>query len=253
MSALSNSFSMIESICRSGPKGMSFTDVVRQTGVSKASAHRLLHELLSLGALEFDPEKKRYSGGLLLARLGGSIISNYDLRERARPALEQLHEHTGQVVTLGVLGDGTGVYIDKIESPDFGIRLHSEIGKTFPLHCTAMGKVLLAFSSPDILRRLGETTLKAYTTASITDLKALKENLATTRKLGYGTDHEEITRGLVCIAAPIFGPGDELVGAMSCTSPLHIAQSSQFDHIKAAVVASAQVASGSYPNPPLGE
>ncbi|MEM7277973.1 MAG: IclR family transcriptional regulator C-terminal domain-containing protein [Pseudomonadota bacterium] len=182
MSALSNSFSMIDVICRSGPKGLSFSDVVRQTGVSKASAHRLLRELVELNALEFNAEKKRYRGGLLLARLGGGVISNYDLREHARPALEALHERTAQVTTLGVLGDETGIYIDKIESTDFGIRLHSEIGKPFPLHCTAMGKVLLAYSGPEALKKLGRKKLKAYTQASITDVKKLRKHLSTAAK-----------------------------------------------------------------------
>jgi DNA-binding IclR family transcriptional regulator len=148
---------------------------VETTGLPKASTHRLLQELVELSALTLDEQTRRYRGGLLLARIGASVTANYDLRDAVRPFLTLLHDEFGYVATLGLLNDVTGTYIDKIEASGFGPRPHSEVGKSFPLHCTAI-------------------------------------------------DNEEITRGFVCIAAPVFGADGHVAGAMSCTLPSYVRQ-----------------------------
>jgi DNA-binding IclR family transcriptional regulator len=75
--------------------------------------------------LTLDPTTRCYRGGLSLARIGASVMPDYDLRTVARPFLHALHDEVGHVATLGVRNNDSGIYIDKIESKDFGIRLHS--------------------------------------------------------------------------------------------------------------------------------
>ena len=142
MSALGNGFRILEAISGDGD-GLTFSEVVDATNVPKATVHRLLRELVDLSALTYDESTRRYRGGLLLAGLGASVMRNYDVRRIVRPHLEALHELTGSVATLGIRDGEQGIYVDKIEPVGLVIRLHSEIGKSFPLHCTAMGKVLL--------------------------------------------------------------------------------------------------------------
>ena len=115
-----------------------------------------------------------------------------------------------------------GVFVDKIESKDFGIKLFSEIGKTFPLHCTGLGKTLLAFSSTDTVVKFLESPLEALTDKTITDPEVFKRELVLIRDRGYAIDSEEITRGIMCVAAPVFGFNEEMVGAISLTFPAYL-------------------------------
>jgi DNA-binding IclR family transcriptional regulator len=97
--------------------------------------------------------------------------------------------------------------------------LHSEIGKTFPQHCTGIGKVLLAHLDKSEFDSVLKGKLKPHTNRTITSKTVLQEELKEIRSRGYALDDEEITRGLICIAAPIFGPQGKIAGALSCTFP----------------------------------
>lgn len=219
MGALSHGFRIIDAVVAAGSDGLPFARIVEETGLPKASAHRLLRELVDLSALTFEPVSRRYRGGLRLARVGAHLVADYDLRKTVHPHLVALHEETGHVATLGILGDDSGIYIDKIEPRDFGIRLHSEVGKAFPLHCTAMGKVLLAGAAPALRRRLASRRLDAYTDNTIVDRRILRAELGQVAATGYALDREEITRGLMCVAAPVLDVRGGTVGAISCTFP----------------------------------
>jgi len=222
MSAIRKGFQIINAVTSAGSNGLPFSGIVKATGVPKASAHRLLQELVDLSVLTLDQLTRHYRGGLLLARVGATVIGNYDLRTAARPFLQALHNEFGHVATLGVRNNDAGIYIDKIEAKDFGIRLHSEIGKSFPLHCTAMGKVLLSHADAPTLRRLTNRKLEAYTENTIVDAKQLRKSLTQVAAQGFAIDDEEITRGLVCVAAPVFGVDGKIAGAMSCTFPSYL-------------------------------
>lgn len=224
MSALSKGFRIIDAVTTAGSSGLPFAGIVAVTGLPKASAHRLLKELVELSALTLDEQTRYYRGGLLLARIGASVTANYDLREAARPFLQQLHDDSGHVATLGILNDDSGVYIDKIESSSYGLRLHSEIGKSFPLHCTAMGKVLLTNAGTALIKRVTSRKLESFTPQTITDARQLRRELKQVRAQGYAIDNEEMTRGFICVAAPILGLDGNVAGAMSCTFPSYIQQ-----------------------------
>nr|XP_061803723.1 HTH-type transcriptional regulator XynR-like [Nerophis lumbriciformis] len=225
--------------------GAKFTEAVRGSGVAKSTAHRLLNELVGIGAVRFDANSKTYYGGLLLAQLGSAVAAEYDLRKVARPHLERLQKEIGHTVTLGIRDGDQGIYLDKVESKDFGIRLHSEIGKSFPLHCTGIGKVLMSATPAAELSTLLRGKLKALTARTITSKARLKKELAEIRRRGYAIDDEEITRGLICIAAPVFGPGQQIAGALSCTFPTWIRDERGIELEIEAVVEAAQAASPS--------
>lgn len=229
MSALRNGFKIIDAVTAVGRSGLVFSRIVDQTGIPKATVHRLLNDLVEMSALTLDEETRSYRGGLLLARIGATITADYDLRTVARPFLKALHDELGHVATLGIRDHDNGVYIDKIEAKGFGLRLHSEVGKTFPLHCTAMGKVLLSHADAATVRRITSRKLEAHTANTITDAGLLRKELRRVAKAGYAVDDEEITRGLVCVAAPVYGIDRKIAGAMSCTFPSYIAQEHGLD------------------------
>ena len=243
MGSTSKSFQLIQAVVYAGNNGATFSEAVRESLVPKSTAHRLLNELTDIGALRFDAESKTYFGGLLLARFGSAVAAGYDLRKIARPHLERLHEQTGHTTTLGIRDGNHGIYLDKVESRDFGIRLHSEIGKAFPLHCTGIGKVLLSRIADDELKTILRGKLEHLTKQTITNKTSLRKELQEIRRKGYAIDNEEITRGLVCIAALVFGPDGRTAGALSCTFPTWIRDERGIDSEIQAVMQAAAAAS----------
>jgi DNA-binding IclR family transcriptional regulator len=242
LSALGNGFRILDAITASGA-GLTFSEIVERSGVPKATVHRLLRELVWRSALAYDEPTRLYTGGLALARLGASVMQNYDVRRVVRPHLEALHDATGSVATLGIRDGGQGIYVDKIEPAGVVIRLHSEIGKSFPLHCTAMGKVLLAHSDAATIGKVLRRKLKAYTPNTITDGKRLRAELNTVARQGYAVDREEITRGLVCVAAPIYGIDGDVEAAISCTVSSFDADKEFLEQVREHVTHCAEAAS----------
>jgi DNA-binding IclR family transcriptional regulator len=222
MNPLSKVFSIIEAVVARQATGTSYSEIVSAVRLPKSTVHRILKDLRELDYISFDPETKRYSGSLRLAQIGYEVITNFQLVNHVRPFLLDLNRETEHTTQFGILDGTVGVYVDKIESKDFGIKLFSEIGKTFPLHCTGLGKSLLAFSPEDTVARIFKQKLEPITAKTITDPKKLKRELVLITERGYAVDHEEITRGIMCTAAPVFGFSGELAGAISVTFPAYI-------------------------------
>lgn len=243
MSSLANAFNIIEHVVTEQANGMSFTEILKRSELPRSSAHRLVKELTALGVLTYQTETKTYRGGFSLAALGAQVTSNLDIRQSCRPALKGLQDQLGNVVTLSICGEDSGIYIDKIEPQDFGLRLHSEIGKSFPLHCTAMGKVHLAHGSDALRARVLNGTLEAHTEATITKSDGLLAELERVRAQGYAIDDEEISRGLTCIGAPIFGLNGEIIAALSLTAPSYVYEDGIPDAIIQTVLEHAKQAS----------
>ncbi|MCA8907612.1 MAG: IclR family transcriptional regulator [Rhodospirillaceae bacterium] len=244
MSALAYGLAILETVVGQQDSGATFTDIVARTGVPRASAHRLLKEMVTLGLLSFDPEMGRYRGSLKLASLGAAVTAHFDLRVHAHPHLKALHQSIGHPCHLSVRDGAEGVYVDKIESAGYGIKLFSEIGKRFPLHCTAMGKILLAHVPPEVLHSIVAGRMKPMTENTITSRTRLVAELAKVREQGYALDREEITRGLMCVAAPITGFGEAVIGAISTTFPTYIAAEGGLDALVQVVRACAARISG---------
>ncbi len=223
MSTVDKVFHIIEQVVSHQEKGLSFSGVVSWTNLPKASAHRILKSLVRMGYLRFDDEIGRYFGDLKLAVLGSAVTSHFDLKRHVRPHLLKLQAETKHTCNLGVLSGDAGVYLDKLESPeDFGIKLYSAIGKRFPLHCTGMGKILLAGMQPAERRTILARGLKAFTRRTITDPVALERELGKVRRCGYALDREEITRGIMCVAAPIWNGEGDTIAAISVAFPAYI-------------------------------
>lgn len=244
MSTLQKAFTIVETVVSRQAAGMTFAEVVAATGAPKASAHRILKELVGMGVLIFSPNTARYRGSLKLASLGCEVTANLDLRTLAHAHLQALHEDTHHTAHLGIRDGDAGVYVDKIETPDYGMKLFSEVGKRFPLHCTAMGKALLAFAKKEDLERFLARPLDPITSKTIVDPVKLRAEIAIVREEGFALDREEITRGVMCVAAPIFGSPDNVVGAVSIAFPSYIYSDRSIDPEIKAVCRHAAAISG---------
>ncbi len=223
MGTVEKAFQIIEQVVSHQHTGLSFSGVVSRTSLPKASTHRILKSLVRMGYLRFDTELGKYFGALKLSFLGSEVMAHFDLKSAVRPHLLTLQAETGLTSNLGVLSGDAGVYLDKIESSeDFGIKLYSAIGKRFPLHCTAMGKVLLAGMQPAERRKILSRGLKSFTSRTITKPAALERDLGKVRRYGYALDREEITRGIMCIAAPLKNGDEDTVAAISVAFPAYV-------------------------------
>lgn len=222
MNPLSKVFSILEHIVQGQNEGVTYSEIVSDLDLPKSTVHRILKDLLELGYLNYNQETKKYSGSLHLAALGAEVMAHFKLRDHLRPYLLEIHRETHHTTNMGIIDGSVGVFLEKIESRDFGIKLFSEIGKTFPLHCTGLGKVLLAFSPEDTVSRILKPAFEPLTEKTITDPGLFRKELERVREQGYAVDDEEITRGIMCVASPIFGLQGELVCAISLTFPAYI-------------------------------
>lgn len=222
LNPLQKTFSILETVVSLQEKGATYSNILAVLDLPKSTVHRILKDLTEIGYITFDAETKRYFGSLRLAQLGAEVMANFQLRKHARPFLEDLHRESEMTSNLAILDGSKGVFVDIIETRDFGIKLFSELGKTFPLHCTGLGKVFLAYSPDELLETILAQPLEAITENTITDPGQLSNELVLVGNRGYAIDNEEITRGIICVAAPVFSFDQKLAGAVSVAFPAYI-------------------------------
>ena len=192
---------------------ISITELAEYLGVDKGSASRLVSTLAHYGYVEKDEITRRYHLGSQVVSLSRSVLTRLPMREAAKPYLCQMMERTGECAHLAVPAQGKVLYIDHVESP-VTLRVNAQVGTMNPLHCTALGKVLLAFGDLDI-----PTDLVPFTTNTITDAETLRRHLVEIRRLGFAVDDEEFDIGVRCIAVPVFDFRGKAAGAIGISGP----------------------------------
>jgi IclR family KDG regulon transcriptional repressor len=191
----------------------------KQTRLPKATLLRFLSTLVSLGYVYRDPYD-RYSLTLKMFSIGSHGLEHIELINVAQPVAHKLCTQLGETVHMGVLEESRAVYVLKEES-SFTIRMYSRVGKTIPLYCTAIGKVLLADMDEQAVREyLSEVQLKPFTPNTIKDPQELDAELQAVREQGWASDNEEHEAGTLCIGAPIRDYTGRVVAAMSVSWPL---------------------------------
>ncbi len=209
--------------------GISLRDLSEQLGLHKSTVYRLLQTLSAHRFVVQDPLTKQYRVGLRLFELANHVIAKIEVRTQALPELKALSQQTNETVHLAVLDEGDVVYIDKQET-QHTIRMYSAIGKRAPAHCTALGKVLLAYLPEEEVECIArEKGLKAFTENTITSLQALKHHLAMVREKGYAIDDAEHELGIRCVACPIRDHTGEVIAAVSLTVPTMRASRAQIE------------------------
>jgi IclR family transcriptional regulator, pca regulon regulatory protein len=195
------------------------SEIAREVGLSRSSAHRYIATLAVLGYLEQDRPTRKYRLGPRVLDLGFSAINSMELRELALPYLQALSDETGHTVNMAVLDGVDIVYVERCRSASFGQReidLNLHVGSRLPAYCTSMGKVLLAGLEPEDLRiRLGEMDLSRRGPNTIVGVKALAEELGRVRELGLAVNNEELAYGLRSVAAPVRSRNGDVVAAIN--------------------------------------
>lgn len=194
-------------------KTLSVGDVCARTDYPRSTTHRLLASLKEVGLLDQDRQRDRYRLGIKLFELGNIVLANMDLHREARPFVEQLGKLTGQLVHLAVFDGRQAIVIHRSDPSDSATPL--TFVESAPVHCTGVGKAILAFQPPELIGRLIDEGLQRFTDATITSGPALRAELARVRTRGYSVDEGEHQPGLRCIGAPIRDQNGRVFAAVS--------------------------------------
>lgn len=195
------------------PEGSSITELSEYLEVDKGSASRLVSTLTKYGYVEKDAVSHRYHVGSQVVNLSRSVLTRLPLRDAAKPFLRQMMELSGECAHLGIATQGKVMYIDQVESP-VTLRVNAQVGTMNPLHCTALGKVLLAFSDLDL-----PSDLPSFTPKTITNAEKLVRHLEEVKRQRYAIDDEEFDTGVRCIAVPVFDFRGKAIGAIGISGP----------------------------------
>lgn len=198
---------------------LSGKEIADKLGSTSSIIYPILFTLERYGYLERSKKDKKYSLGLTFLRKGSLVLRKLDIRDRARPFLEQLMLSCNENVHLAIMDGGKVMFIDRKEASQ-SLMIHSYIGKKVPANCTALGKAMLAFLEERELEAfLEKEELVRMTENSIVDANDLKAELEKVRSNGHAIEIEEFQKGGVCMAAPIRNHIGNVIAAISISIP----------------------------------
>ena len=186
---------------------LAIAEIAAALDMPQPTAHRIVGTLEKLGFVGREPGRRRVVGGARLVTLGLDALKASASNGAPHAVLAALAKKTGESCNLGVIANGHVVYVDRVES-HWPLGLRFETGSEVPLHCTAIGKLLLSRLGPAAIDAYVATGLTRYTATTITDVRRLKAELERVRRQEYSIDNQEFMSGVVCIAVPVSGPRD---------------------------------------------
>jgi len=180
------------------------TELAEALGVDKSTASRLVETLRLRDMVRVDPETKKYRLGFRILHLGEALKDNLNVIAIARPMLLSLSAQINESVHFCAYNNGSVYVMDQVRSSK-NYALSATVGMIEPLHCSSVGKCILAFRRPETIRALLEDySFTSYTEQTITTKDALIKNLEQIRTQGYALDDEEMAEGVRCIAVPVY-------------------------------------------------
>jgi DNA-binding IclR family transcriptional regulator len=201
-------------------RGLNVSEMSRKLGFPKSSVHVLMMTLEQLGYLQKDRDANKYFLGLKAYAFGRGMMNNLSLAEIALPYMRALVDELKLTSHLAVLDKDQGVYIQKVESSSI-ICFDTYIGRRMDLHCTGVGKVILAYESEDVLKRFfSKKSFIRYTEKTITSPRKLRQELNKVRQSGFAIDNEEEELEVRCVAVPVFNQAGKFAAALSVTGTL---------------------------------
>ncbi|MGD9866574.1 MAG: IclR family transcriptional regulator [Hyphomicrobiales bacterium] len=216
-SALKKSMAVLDLFVRHHDP-MSQVDVAGRMGISRQAAHRLLRQLEDNGLLLRLPED-RYVIGPKMRRMAVDALSAGNPIAPVRAILESVVAKVEETCNLGMIDGHELIYIDRVEC-NWPLRVPLRPGSRVPLHCTAMGKLLLAYLPTRRRHRLLDVLpLTRYTERTYTEKEAFAAHLADIRGLGYSINNQEDSVGLIALAVPIRNSANTVFAGLAVHGP----------------------------------
>jgi len=220
-------------------RDMTLTEISELLDWPKSTVHGILTTLRDYRFVDQSPSNGRYRLGIRLFEYGQKAARSWGIREMALPVLQRLNAQCGEMVQLATEDAGEVFYLEKIDSTHI-IRIVSDIGARLPMHCSGLGKVLLAYRTPSEVRSiLMRNGMRRMTSKTITDPALMDAELQKIRKQGYAIDNQEIMEGLSCVAAPIRDREGAVRYAVSISGLAERLTGAYLDQVKEAVVQAA--------------
>jgi DNA-binding IclR family transcriptional regulator len=197
---------------------LSIAEIAAALDMPQPTAHRIVGTLEKLGFVGREPGRRRIVEGSRLVGLGLDVLQAAAGSGTRHAVLAALARKTGESCNLGVIAGSNVVYIDRVES-QWPLGLRFEPGSRVPLHCTAIGKLLLSQMPGALIEaHVASGPLARYTATTITESKRLREELARIRKQGFSIDNQEFMSGVVCMAVPVQGPKGEVCAGLAISA-----------------------------------
>ncbi|MFZ2990980.1 DNA-binding transcriptional regulator KdgR [Ideonella sp.] len=210
-------FAILQALSERSETGISELSV--RLAMPKATVYRFLQTMKTLGYVRQEVDSERYGLAMKVFEIGAKALQYPDLVEIAKPHMQLLSEVTGETVHLGTLIESEIIYVHKVDSRHM-LGMYSKVGRRAPLHCTGIGKVLMAWETParrDVI--IKGCDFKRYRDKTITTREEFEQELERTLAQGFGQDREEFDDHIRCAAIPIFDRLNQPVAGLSVSFP----------------------------------
>jgi IclR family transcriptional regulator, acetate operon repressor len=202
------------------PGGVGSSLLAREAGIPVSSVHRVLRTLIDHHFVRYDARTRTYELGIKIFELSHFVPTIRSLIELAASPLRKLAKETGESSLLAIRDGREMVYINHTAGWQ-SIQIRGSVGDRGPLHCTAMGKTLLAFlPEPERDALVKGLDLKAFTPHTITDYEQLRQELIRVREQGYATADEEHELQIRAMGMPVFDSSQQIVAALAVAGPV---------------------------------
>ena len=216
--------------------GLNTSEVSRRSGIPLSTTHRILNALAGEGLLEKGGDA-RFHVGLTLWQVAARSPRAVGIQRTALPYMQDLYEVTRYPVHLAIQEGHRVIFVERL-APSGDETERPKVGSSYPLHVTAVGLVLLAFSSADLQNEYLSAPLKPITDFTITEPGALRAQLAEVRATGYAISDRQVNPAALSVAAPIRGAGGRVQAAISANVPHHRKNEASLAHTVQAVALS---------------
>jgi IclR family acetate operon transcriptional repressor len=216
---IQRTFRILEALA-AAEHGRGISELSTELGIAKSTTFNILMSLVQLGYSYRTEDDGKFHLSLKLFSLGSTVVERMDMRKVAGSILQELVEATGETANLGTIQGDEAIYIDCLPGPH-PVTVNTWPGMRLPLHCTALGKALLAWQPDDeIETTLASSDMQAFTPNTVTSVERLLNELGEIRRQGYALDNEEDAAGMRCVGAPVFDYTGNVVAAISITAPV---------------------------------
>lgn len=201
--SVERAFHIIESFLVPGNEKMSLKEISEAIELSKSTTFGLVNTLNNIGYLTQDPIDSRYSLSIKFFQINNNLPLKKLILDLTKPILLDLNAKTEETTHFATRSNNQLVYLEKISQPG-SISMNTAVGTENYLHCTGIGKCLLAYAPDEVVQNVANRNLLKLTKNTITSKDKLLEELDKVRAQGYAIDDEEIAIGLKCMAVPVF-------------------------------------------------
>lgn len=197
---------------------MSIAELSTASCLQPSTAHRLLQTLCTYNFVYKDDSTHLYQLGSALISLGNIAVQEQDLGKMSIPFLKQLSHLTGEDAYLMIISGYNGLVISRVDGPN-DLRVVEKFGFEVELHCGGIRKTLLAHQSPEFIEEYIQHCASTPLIHPLKDPAALRLELKTIQKNGYGITTNDYVQHATGIGAPIFGPDGKLVASLGIIAP----------------------------------